>query len=245
MKAVITAGGPIAGNYAERAGTHLKALAPVRGKTMLARTIEALRGVGVARIAVVGGEEVKNACGSTVEKIVPDAGTGRGNVLGALDAWPEDGDRLLYLTCDMPYVTAPALQTFVDAVPEPILSMALCEIDAFLLRFPNIPPSFGITLNGEMVVNGGAFLIPAGANARIRSFATRLFEARKTPLKMASIAGPSLLLKFLFGRLAISELEARASGLLGVPVVAARGCSPELGFDADTLTEYEYALANE
>lgn len=245
MKAVITAGGPISGKYAERAGTRLKALAPVRGVTMLARTIEALRGIGVSRIAVVGGDEVKRACESSVERIVPDAGTGRGNVLGALDAWPNDGERLLYLTCDMPYVTAAALETFTGAVPEQILSMALCEIDPFVLRFANIPPSFGITLNGEMVVNGGAFLIPAGASTRIRSFATRLFEARKAPWKMASIAGPALLLKFIFGRLAISELDARASGLLGIPVVAARGCAPELGFDADTLTEYEYALANE
>ncbi len=244
MKAVITAGGPISGKYAERAGTQLKALAPMRGMTMLARTIEALRAIGVARIAVVGGEEVKRVCASTVEKIVPDAGTGRGNVLGALDAWPEDGQRLLYLTCDMPYVTAAALQTFLDAVPPTHLSMALCDIDAFLLRFPNVPP-FGITLNGEMVVNGGAFMIPAGASRPIRSFATRLFEARKAPWKMASIAGPSLLLKFLFGRLAISELERRASGLLGIPVVAARSCAPELGFDADTLAEYEYALAND
>ena len=244
MKAVITAGGPISGRYAERAGTRVKALAPVHGSTMLGHTIEALRGIGVARIAVVGGDDVRRVCESNVEKIVPDSGTGSGNVLGALEAWPEDGQRLLYLTCDMPFVTAAALQTFVDAVSPAHLSMALCDIDAFLLRFPNAPP-FGITLSGEMVVNGGAFLIPAGATTLIRTFATRLFEARKAPWKMASIAGPALLWKFLFGRLAISELEARASKLLGIPVVAARGCAPELGFDADTLEEYEYALANE
>ena len=52
MKAVITAGGPIEGAYATIAGTRIKALAPLRGVTMLDRTIAALRQVGIDRIAV-------------------------------------------------------------------------------------------------------------------------------------------------------------------------------------------------
>ena len=62
---------------------------------------------------------------------------------------------------------------------------------------------------------------------------------------MASIAGPALLLKYMFGRLAISELEERATSILGLPVRAARGCAAELGFDADDLPEYQYALAHD
>jgi hypothetical protein len=195
-------------------------------------------------VAVVGNDEIKSAVGSRVDKMIPDSGTGSGNVLAALNAWGEEQDRLLYLTCDMPYISSMALTSFISKVPASTLSMAICEETDFFSRFPGAQ-GFGITLNGEVVVNGGAFLIPAGTGPQIREFATRLFEARKAPWKMASIAGPSLLLKFMFGRLAISELEERASSILGLPVRATRGCAPELGYDADDVAEYQYALAHD
>ncbi|MBV8722740.1 MAG: NTP transferase domain-containing protein, partial [Candidatus Eremiobacteraeota bacterium] len=61
MKAVITAGGRITGEFAREAGTPIKALVRVRGVTMLDRIVDALRGAGAQRIAIVGGEEVRAA----------------------------------------------------------------------------------------------------------------------------------------------------------------------------------------
>ena len=127
LYAVITAGGPIDGAYAARAGTTLKALAPMRGRTMLARTIDALRGCGIEQIAVVGNDAVRDACAAIATvKMVADAGTGAGNVLGALDAWPDDAT-LLYLTCDMPYIDAASLQWVLDRIEPSTLSMPLAE----------------------------------------------------------------------------------------------------------------------
>jgi len=244
LKAVITAGGPIDGEYALAAGTALKALAVVRGCTMLARTIDALRELGVERVAVVGNDAIRAACGGSVEHIVPDGGSGARNVLGALNAWPDDDEPLLYLTCDMPYVGAVALRDFVERTPPDALAMPLCEYDVFANRFPSAPP-FGITLAGERVVNGGAFLVPPGASQRIRSFATQLFEARKAPWRMASIAGPLLMLRFALGRLSIAQLEARGGTLLHMPVLGIRNCGPELGYDADSFAEYRYACTHD
>jgi GTP:adenosylcobinamide-phosphate guanylyltransferase len=241
---VITAGARIEGEFARLAGTTLKALAPVRGVSMLERTIDALREAGVERIAVVGNDDVGCAAGTKIEKLVPDTGSGAGNVLAALDAWNEDGEPLLYVTCDMPYLTANALRAFLDAVPADTLAMPLTEVDAFRRRFPGAPP-FGITLAGESVVNGGVFHIPAGAARRIGSLATALFDARKAPWKMASIAGGALLLKFAFKRLSIPDLEARARTVVKTNVAAIRHAPPELAFDADVADDYVYALARE
>jgi GTP:adenosylcobinamide-phosphate guanylyltransferase len=241
MYAVITAGGPIDGQYAARAGTTLKALAPVRGRTMIARTIDALRACNIDRIAVVGNSAVADACAPAARvKMVPDAGTGAANVLGALDAWADD-DGLLYLTCDMPYIDAPSLRWFLDRIEPARLSMPLCDHAAFVRRFPGAPP-FGITLAGERVVNAGVFYFPAGSRARVRTLGTTMFEARKAPWKMASIAGPLVLLRFLLGRASVNALEARASRVLAIPVAALRDAPPELAFDADTATDYAYAL---
>jgi GTP:adenosylcobinamide-phosphate guanylyltransferase len=244
VKAVITAGGPIDGTYAHLAGTRVKALAPIRGATMLDRTIASLREAGIARIAVVGNAQVRQSVDSRVEKIVDDAGTGAKNVLGALDAWPDDGEPLLYLTCDMPYITTKALTSFLERVPRDTLAMPLTEIDDFAHRFPGAP-TFGITLAGECVVNGGVFHIPAGATQRIRTFATTLFDARKAPWRMATITGPMLLLKFLLKRLSIVDVERRARKVLDMNVAAVRGAAPELAFDADTADEYCYAIEHE
>jgi GTP:adenosylcobinamide-phosphate guanylyltransferase len=241
LKAVITAGGPIGGEYAERAGTTLKALAPVRGRTMLARTIDALRACGITDVAVVGNDAVQAACKPFAPiRVVPDAGSGAGNVLGALDAWPDDAP-LLYLTCDMPYIDAQSLQWVLERIEPDTLAMPLAEYADFVRRFPDAPP-FGITLAGERVVNAGVFHIPAGARARIRALATTMFEARKAPWKMASIAGPSILLRFALGRASVAMLEARAQRLLVTQVAALRCAPPELAFDADTGAEYLYAL---
>ncbi len=241
MYAVITAGGPIDGEYAARAGTRLKALAPVRGRTMIVRTIDALRECGIERIAVVGNDAVGDVCAAVAPvKMMADAGSGAKNVLGALDAWPDD-DALLYLTCDMPYVDAAAVRWFLGRIEPATLSMPLCEYGAFVARFPGGPP-FGVTLGGERVVNAGIFHFPAGSRERVRTLAAALFDARKAPWKMASIAGPLVLLRFLLGRASVNALEQRATDLLGIPVAAVRDAPPELAYDADTAAEYAYAL---
>jgi GTP:adenosylcobinamide-phosphate guanylyltransferase len=240
MNAVITAGGPIEGAYARHAGTDRKALAPVRGRTMLARTIDALYDCGIERIAVVGNDAVGRECAQfAFVTMRPDTNSGSGNVLQALDAWPDD-EPLLYLTCDMPYVDRPSLQWFLDRVSSQSLAMPLAEYDVYRERFPDAPEA-GITLAGERVVNAGVFHLPAGSRNRIRAFATALFEARKAPWRMARIAGIPMLAAFALRRASIGALERRASRVLALPVLALRGAPPQLAFDADTVAEYLYA----
>jgi CTP:molybdopterin cytidylyltransferase MocA len=242
VKAVVTAGGRIEGAFAELAGTHVKALAPVRGTTMLARMIDALRAAGIGEIAVVGGDEVRAACASQVDRFMDESPSGSENLLRALRAWP-DTERLIYATSDLPYVTASAIRDFVDRVGQGALAVSLAEFGAFTARFPNAPP-VGIRLAGERVVNGGVFSIPHGATQKLAAMATRFFEARKRPWRMASLVGPAVLFRFLSGRLRVSDLEEMALHVLQVPAQALRGCAPELAFDVDTETDYRYACAN-
>jgi GTP:adenosylcobinamide-phosphate guanylyltransferase len=243
VKAVITAGGRIDGAFAQAAGTRVKALAPVRGRTMLARMVDALRVAGVSEIAVVGGEDVRAACQSSVERVVEESASGSENLLRALRAWPPS-ERLIYATSDLAYVTGPAVRDFVERVAPGALAVSLAEYPAFVARFPNAPP-FGIKLGGERVVNGGIFSIPLGATEKLAAMATRFFEARKRPWRMASLVGPGVLVRFLSGRLRVSDLETMALHVLAVPAQALRGCAPELAFDVDTADEYHYACTHE
>ena len=240
MKAVVTAGGRIAGAYARESGTNVKALVAVRGVSMLDRILDALRGAGATRIAVVGGEEVRAACRDRVELFVDEAPTGAQNLLLALRAWPDDGQSLIYATSDMPYVTTDAVGEFLARVPDGHVALPLAEIRDFEARFPGAPPC-GITLAGECVVNGDVFYVPASCIERVADVAGRLFDARKHPWQMARLIGPRMLVRFLFRRLGIAHLERHAHRVLGAPAIAVRGCRPELAFDADTAADYRYA----
>ncbi len=243
MKAVITAGGRIDGEFAQTAGTRVKALAPVRGRTMLARMIESLRSAGAGRIAVVGGDEVRTACGSQIDRFVDESASGSVNLLRALQAWPDDGETLLYATSDLPYVTSEAIVEFIARVPPGSLAIALAESSDFQGRFPGAP-SYGITLAGENVVNGGVFVLPPGSAAPLASVATRFFEARKRPWQMASLVSPIVLLRYVVRRLSVGDLEALAVRVLHMPARAVRCCAPELAYDVDLPAEYRYACAH-
>jgi len=243
VKAVVTAGGRIEDAFARAAGVRVKALAQIRGETMLARVLRALREAGTTRIAVVGGDEVRAACAGGVERFIPESPSGSENLLRALAAWPEDGEALLYATSDLPYVTGDAIGDFVARLPAGTLGIALAEFEDFATRFPQSPPA-GITLAGERVVNGGLFSIPGGGAAKIASVAARFFEARKQPWRMAGIVGPFSLVRFALGRLEIGDLERLATRVLLLPSLAVRRCAPELAFDVDTEAEYRYACAH-
>jgi hypothetical protein len=211
---------------------------------MLDLIIDALRFAGVDSIAVVGGDEVRTACVDRVEKIVDESDSGSQNVLRALRAWPEDGAPFLYATSDMPFVTGAAVCDFVERIADGTLAMAIAEFSDFTARFPQAPPTFGITLSGERIVNGGLLSIPGGCAGRIADFAMRLFDARKQPWRMATLVSPMMVLRFALGRLSIAQLEATAERLIGVSARAVRRCAPELGFDADTVAEFEYARSH-
>ena len=241
---MITAGGRISGEYAREAGTRVKALVRVRGTTMLDRVIDALRGAGATRIAVVGGHEVRSACAGRVERIVDESPSGAENLVRALRAWPDDDEPLLYATSDMPYVDAFAVKGFLQRVPRDHVALPLTDFGEFDARFPNAP-ACGITLGGDRVVNGDVFYVPAGLAARVETIASRFFDARKDPWQMARLVSPRILVRFLFRRLGIAHIEAQAHRVLGVPARAVRGCLPELAFDADTVADFRYANAHE
>ena len=240
MKAVVTTGGRVDAAYAELAGTDIKALAPVRGVTMLDRVLDALRGAGVDRIAVIGGAAVRRACASRVERFIDEGITGIDNVRLALSAWHEDAEPLLYATSDMPYVNSSVITQFVSRGPAGTIAVALSEHDAFARRFPDGPP-FGIELNGERVVNGGVFVLPAGSAPVVVDYAIKMFEARKAPWKMVGMIRPLALVKFVLGRLSVTDVESVARRIVGFPASGVRDCAPELAYDADTAEEYRYA----
>ncbi len=241
MRAVITAGGLVDGAFAEAIGTRVKALAPFGARTLLDIALDAASGAGIDGIAVVGGTEVRGYLGERDVRIIdadPDGGT---NVLRALHAWPSE--RFVYLTSDMPFVTTGGVRDLIARSAEFALTMALADADAYEARFPSAP-AHSVTLGGERVANGNAFVLAPWAVGAAQALATKFFDARKNLPKLALLLGPMMCLRFVSKRLTIADLEDYGRRRLGFAVSALRGCDPGLCYDIDTLADYEYARAH-
>ncbi len=241
MRAVITAGGLVDGDFAGAIGTRVKALAPFGARTLLDVVLDACAGAGIDGVAVIGDAEVRAHLASHDVCVIDAALDGATNVLRALDAWP--GERFVYLTSDMPFASAEGLRELIARSADFALTMALAAVDDYEARFPGAA-EHSVSLGGERIANGNAFVIAPDAVEPARAFATRLFDARKSLPRLALLLGPALCWRFATKRLTIAELEAFGRRRLGVAVGALRDCDPGLCYDVDTLADYRYACTH-
>ncbi len=239
MIAVITAGGRVDGSFAQAIGTDVKALAPIAAGTLLDAAIEAARGAGAQRISVVGGDEIRRHCGMRVDEIIGEDREGRENVRRAICSAAELP--LLLMTSDMPFIDAPALAAFGEAAVGADVALPLASEAAYEAAYPAAPPHV-TKIGNERVANGNVVYFAPGIGEKVLPMAQRLFDARKNLWRMAVMLGPALLARFVFGRLRIADVEARAATILGVRARAVRNASPSLCFDVDTFEDYRYAL---
>lgn len=238
--ASIPAGGRVSGAFAQAIGTDVKALARVGARTLLDRAIDAAREAGALGIAVVGGDEVRAACQSRVQRVIPQSADGAANLHAALFAWEDQ--RTLLLSSDLPFITGGALGAFIDRVANDTLGMPVADADSYRRDFPGSGPHV-TTIGPERFANGSVFLFPARSAEVVDDLAQKFFNARKSLLRMAMLIGPRLITKFALGSLQIADLENQASRRLGFPVAAIRNCAPELCYDVDNLAEYRYACS--
>ena len=154
MRAVITAGGTVEGSFAAAIGTPIKALAPFAGRTLLDIAIAACAVSEIDGIAVIGGAEVREHLRGSDVRVIDALDDGRANVLRALAAWP--GERILYLTSDLPFVTAAGVAALIARSEPYAVTMGLASVQSYAARYADAAPA-GVTFGAETVVNGVRF----------------------------------------------------------------------------------------
>ncbi|HEX5325011.1 MAG TPA: NTP transferase domain-containing protein [Capsulimonadaceae bacterium] len=240
IPALVVAGGRIAGEYAEAAGTTVKALIPVGGRPVIDYLLATLRELPqIGAVCVVGPEEIRDA-------LRPDAiweaeaGSGPANVLMGIRRLGVP-QRLLLCASDTPMIGAEALADFRDRAPdEADLCLPLVPKGIYLTRYPDGQDEFVRLKEGE-VTAGGQFLIRTELILRNMTLIERLFNARKSQVGMALAIGPMVVAKFLAGKLSVGDIEDKLSQLTGCRCRAVPDCRPELAFDIDDLADLRYA----
>lgn len=249
---LLPAGGRIKDAFAQEAGVQIKALLAVDGQTLLERVVSAARGMeNVGRVVIVGPPELQSHLGAREADIVlPEVddqpASGPANIFKGLQ-WlkeqqnPGEERRVLVVTTDLPFVSAPVLNDFIQKCPAhagvclPAISKAQFEA-----RFPDSGGEYVRLRDGEWTL-GCAFLLDPEPLFQARQHIEQVFQARKNQWQMARLLGPMLIARFATKRLTLNHIQARCEQILGCSGAVVLGSAPELAFDIDNPQEWHAA----
>ncbi len=242
MDAIVTAGGRIRGEFAARGGVTVKALLQVGGRPVIRTVVEALRSVpDVERIFAIGPEsELRSLVGDSVDEIIPEVESGAENFLMGLERC--SGDTAVFAASDLPFLTADAIQAFLSICPRDAdFCYPILRREQFLGMYPGAHALF-VRLKDASYTGGCVFQVRPRALLANRGLIERVFMARKSPLKLASILGWGFILRLVTGTADVDRLAKRGSEIVGCACAAVRDSPPEVAFDLDDLGDYEYAI---
>lgn len=234
--AVVLGGGDPGDPFAAANQVKVKPLIPIHGVPMAVYVLRALKESGqVERIAYVG--PTTPEIEALIDLRVTDHGTLLSNLeagveaLGQADLRPHE--RVLVVTADIPMLSAEQVSDVLSAAPAeaglvyPVVRREDCD-----RAYPGVKRTYVKVRDGTFT-GGNLFILDP---TLIEKFLPRLREvlaARKAPLRLAGIIGPSTLLRLITGRLTVQDLESKISSILGVPARALITPHAAIGTDVD------------
>jgi GTP:adenosylcobinamide-phosphate guanylyltransferase len=245
MNAVVLAGGPLDDVARLQPGAPNKAFVDICGTTLVGRVVAALRGcAAISRIVVVtpesewGNPQLRDADDFRLDGVHISESLRNG-----IADFPK-ADSLLIVASDMPVLTPAIAGDFVarvEAIDADVI-YGCVEKGAHLARFPSVPHTWARMHDGTYC-GGGMFALKPQAMPLLERFIEDLGDARKSPLRLASLFGWDMLARFALGRLSVAQAEARATKILGARVRALISPYPETAVNVDRVSDV--ALARE
>jgi GTP:adenosylcobinamide-phosphate guanylyltransferase len=239
VTAVVLAGGDAKTEIVEATGIRSRALIPVRGVPMLDSVCAALRAaVTVRDIVVVGDVPAPAGCAQ-----VPDHGGFVENLFAGLD-WAGDAGPILVSTCDIPFVTAEALDDLVirGAALQVGIVYPIVPVERCYNRFPGVKRT-SLRLREGRFTGGNAMLVDTAFVREHRERIAGAYAARKSPARLAMMIGPGTVAR-LIGALTIfpnalqlAGLENTIGNMLGGHVRALITDYAEIATDIDRLSD--------
>lgn len=224
-----------------------KALLNVGGRSILTSTIETLRSIDqINRIVVVGSDQIlDNARASGIDGYVSPGKSAPDNILRGFQWLQQQSERptnrVLVVTADMPFLTSSSLMAFLDSCPDDAdLALPIIKKEDFNREYPEYEAIYVRLKDGE-ITPGCAYLLRSDLIPALHQRLESLFSARKSQIRSAIIAGPEIALRFITRNLAVSHIVHRVESLLNCRAFPVLGSAPELAFDIDNQSDYEYA----
>lgn len=241
--AVALAGGRLEPEF-QKAGYDVvnKAYIPLGDGVMLERVLRALHGAtSVSRIRCVTQPDAFRAAFGDARAIGIEVIEPGENLIDSLLAGLNGlGDNEVALVCatDIPLATPAAIDAFAAKVGDVAcdIGYGFVSCDAHMRKFPNVRHTW-VKLREGTFCGGGISAMRAGAAAGVATLLKKVTAARKSPLKIAALFSPGLLLRLPFGAVSIPELERRASEISGLACRGILSDDPELAVNVDTARD--------
>jgi len=212
-----------------------KGLLPIAGKPMVEWVAAAARSAEtVAEVAVVvPTAEDLGSWADTVDKLVVSDGSFIQNVMAGVRAFRNDR-HVLITTGDLPALTAEAIDDYVrrSVASGADFTYPLVRRDDVLRQFPGSQRTF-VRLKDGPVTGGNMMLVNPALVERNAEIGERLFETRKSALRMARVIGFRFAWKLAIGTLEVHEVEAKLGELLGGSGAAIYTSHASIGADVD------------
>ncbi len=143
---------------------------------------------------------------------------------------------------DLPILTPESVDDFAQRVAriDPDVGYGCLEKQTHMARFPEVPHTWVRLLDG-IYCGGGLMSIKPRAYPLLERFIERLGSARKNPLKLASLLGWGIGVRFALGRLSIAGAERRASEMLGASARAIVSPYAETAVNVDRVSDVALA----
>ena len=222
---------------AQAAGTDYKAFADINGQPMISYVIAALR--AEPRIAAIA---------ASIESDAPDLPDGIQRI-DALDspasslraALTEVSMPVLVTTADHPLLLPEMVAAFLDeAENNPAEAMtALCPRE-WAERAGNPAKRTYLPFKDGPASGTNLFALKTQKAIAVVEFWRRLEKLRKSPLRMAAILGPGLLIRTALGQLKRAKAEQALERATGCPVVFAELHHPDAAHDVDTAADLDF-----
>jgi len=239
IAAIVLAGGPKDEIAALTPGAPNKAFTKIEGVTLVERTLRGLREAQtVGRIIAVAPPSMhEDAALHLADECRPDGRRISDSVRSGLAGLPLECE-VLVSASDLPILNGPAIDDFLEKAlaKDAAIGYGCVERRAHEAKFPRVPHTWARLRDATYCGSGFITLKPAVYPA-LEHFIERLGGARKNPLRLASLFGWNVLLRFIFKRLSIAQAEARASAVIGAPVRAVVSSYPEIAVNVDRLSD--------
>ena len=151
-------------------------------------------------------------------------------------------EKILVMPADIPFITPEAIVDFLNSCEEHEADFyyAVVPREVNEKRFPRVKRTY-VRLKEGVFTGGNLFLIRAAAAVQGIEMGKQLVANRKNPIAQARLFGMDLVLKYVAGRLSISDAEERFEKVLNLRGKAIISRYAEVGVDVDKPSDLQLA----